>query len=180
MHRSTLDTLISSVGLIVAVALLAASGGLYWTYTFVHSQVQEQLEAQQIYFPKPGKSIDSLPAEDKAKVAQYAGQQLVTGAQARVFADHYIGVHLKKVAGGQTYAQLSSAAQADPSNTKLAGQVQTMFRGETLRGLLLNAYAFDTMAVVAMYAAWGALAAGLLLLVLAALGFRHASKVRRR
>lgn len=50
-----------------------------------------------------------------------------------------------------------------------------MFRGETLRGLLLNAYAFDTMTVVAKYAATGALVAGSLLLVLAGLGFKHAA-----
>ncbi len=181
MKRSMLDKLISTAGLVVAVVLLAASAGLYWTYTFVHAQVHDQLAAEKIYFPEAGsKSITSLPAEDQPKVSQYAGQQLLTGAQAEVFADHFIAVHLKAIGGGKTYAELSSAAQAAPTNQKLAGQVQTVFRGETLRGLLLNAYAFDTMAVVARYAAMGALVAGLVLVVLAALGFWHAGVAEGR
>ena len=181
MNRGTLDKLISSTGLVVAVVLLAASAALFWTYNFIHAQVHDQMAAEKIYFPEPGSAgISALPAPDRDKVAQYAGQQLLTGAQAEVFADHFIAVHLKAIGGGKTYSELSSASLADPTNTKLAGQVQTVFRGETLRGLLLNAYAFDTMAVVARYAALGALAAGLLLVVLALLGFRHAGVVARR
>ena len=181
MNRSTLDKLISSTGLIVAVVLLAASAALYWTQSFIHTQVHDQMAAEKIYFPAAGSAgITALPQPDQDKVAQYAGQQLLTGAQAEVFADHFIAVHLKSIGGGKTYSELSSAALADPTNQKLAGQVQTMFRGETLRGLLLNAYAFDTMAVVAGYAAWGALAAGMLLVVLALLGFRHAKVAARR
>jgi len=182
MNRSTLDKLISTTGLVIAVVLLAASVALFWTYSFIHTQVHDQMAAEKIYFPNAGTSaLTSLPATDRDKVAQYAGQQLLTGAQAEVFADHYIAVHLKKIGAGMTYSQLSAASLADPGNTLLAGQVQTIFRGETLRGLLLNAYAFDTMAVVARYAAVGALVAGLLLIVLALLGFRHAGlKVSRR
>ncbi len=99
---------------------------------------------------------------------------MVNGAQAKAFADHYIKVHLSEVAGGQTYSQVSAKAQADPNNQELSGQVQTLFRGETLRGLLLNAYAFDTMAVVALIAAWVSVVAGFLLILLALLGVRHA------
>jgi hypothetical protein len=181
MTRSTLDKLISTAGLLLAVVLVAASGALFWTHNFIHSQVHDQMAAEKIYFPAADSAaITSLPATDKSKVAQYAGQQLLTGAQAEVFADHFIAVHLREIGGGKTYSELSAASLADPANQKLAGQVQTIFRGETLRGLLLNAYAFDTMAVVAGYAAWGALAAGLLLLVLAALGFGHAKVAARR
>lgn len=181
MNRATLDRLISTTGLVVAAVLLSASAALFWTYNFVHSQVHDQMAAEKIFFPAAGsKSLTSLPEPDQGKVAQYAGQQLLTGAQAEVFADHYIAVHLKAIGAGKTYSELSTASLADPSNQKLAGQVQTVFRGETLRGLLLNAYAFDTMAVVAHYAAWGALAAGLLLVLLALLGFRHAGVAVRR
>jgi hypothetical protein len=181
MNRSTLDKLISSAGLIVALALLAASGALFWTHLFIHQQVHDQLAAEKIYFPAAGTaSITSLPSADQTKVAPYAGQQLLTGAQAEVFADHFIAVHLKGIGGGKTYSELSSASLADPTNQKLAGQVQTVFRGETLRGLLLNAYAFDTMAVVAKYASWGALAAGVVLLILVALGFWHAGMAAKK
>lgn len=178
MNRSTLDKLISSTGLIIGAALLLASGGLWYAYHFVHGQVHDQLAAEAIMFPEAGsKALETLPAADRSAVGKYAGQQLLTGAQAEAFADHYIAVHLKKIGGGKTYAELSAASMADPTNQKLAGQVQTVFRGETLRGMLLNAYAFDTMGTVARYAAFGALVAGLLLVILSALGFYHASRV---
>ena len=67
-------------------------------------------------------------------VSQYAGQQLVTGQQAEAYADHFIAVHIATMTGGKTYAQLSAASLAQPSNTKLAGEVATVFKGETLRG----------------------------------------------
>lgn len=180
MNRSTLDKLISWTGLVVAVVLLAASGALFYAHTFIHSQVHDQLAAEKITFPAAGSAaLNSLPAADRTAVGNYAGQQLVNGAQAKVFADHYIAVHLKKIGGGKTYAQLSAASIADPTNAALAGKVQTVFRGETLRGLLLNAYAFDTMAMVANIAAAGALIGGVLLLILAALGFGHAKRAKK-
>lgn len=175
MNRSTLDKLVSSTGLIIAIVLLFASGGLFYAYQFVHSEVRNQLVQQKITFPEAdSKSLNALPEADKKLVAKYAGQQLLTGAQAKVFADNYIAVHLEKSGEGKTYAEVSSASLANPTDSKLAAQVQTLFRGETLRGLLLNAYAFDTMAVVAKYAALVSLAGGILLAVLAVLGFRHA------
>ena len=180
MNRSTLDKLISSTGLLIAIVLLAASGGLFYTYTFIHSQVHDQLAEQKITFPEAGsESLNALPGEDKKMVAKYAGQELVTGAQAKVFADNYIAVHLKETGGGKTYAEVSTASRANPTDAKLAGQVQVLFRGETLRGLLLNAYAFDTMAIVARYAAFASLAVGIILLLLALLGFRHAGAVAK-
>lgn len=179
MNRSALDKLISSTGLIVAIALLAASAGLWYAHSFIHSEVHNQLSAQKIIFPAAGsKQLDALPAKDKDQVSKYAGQQLTNGAQAKVFADNYIAVHLQNIGGGKTYAELSSASLADPDNAKLAGQVNTVFRGETLRGMLLNAYAFDTMATVANIAAYGAFAASILLFILAALGFNHAKQVQ--
>src|SRR5213076_1130702 len=78
----------------------------------------------------------------RAFLNRYAGQQLVNGPQAKAWADHYIAVHLKEVAGGQTYAQVSAKAQANPTDATLKAQVDTLFQGETLRGMLLNAYAF--------------------------------------
>ena len=179
MNRATLDKLISSTGLIIAAALIAASCGLSYAHHFIHTQVYNQLAAEKIYFPEAGmKALTSLPAADRQAVSPYAGQQLMNGRQAETFADHYIAVHLQKIGGGKTYAELSEASIADPSNAALAAQVQTVFRGETLRGLLLNAYAFDTMAAVANVAALGALIAGIVLLILAGLGFYHAGRVK--
>jgi hypothetical protein len=108
---------------------------------------------------------------------QYAGQQLTTGAQAQVYADHFIAVHLNEIGGGKTYAQLSTQAQANPTDTKLAATVNTMFKGETLRGLLLNAYAFGTMGTIAGIAAIGAFIGAGVILLLSVLGLWHARRV---
>jgi spore germination protein GerM len=179
MNRSTLDKLISSIGLVVAVVLIASSCALFYTHNFIHNQVYNQLSAEKIFFPVQGSvGLTSLPALNAQAMSQYAGQQLTTGAQAKVWANDFIAVHLQKIGGGQTYAQLSAASIANPKNAALADQVQLVFRGETLRGLLLNAYAFDTMATVANWAAWGALVSGLLLLLLSILGFNHAGRIK--
>jgi hypothetical protein len=175
MNRSFLDRLVSATGAIVGVVLLAAAALLFFAHSYVHGQVADQLKEQQITFPAAGsQAITSLPAADQKEITRYAGQTMETGAQAKAFADHYIKVHLGEVANGQTYAQVSAKSLANPDDQKLAGQVQTLFRGETLRGLLLNAYAFDTMATVAWIAAWISLIGGVLLLLLAFLGMRHA------
>lgn len=175
MNRSAIDKLVSTVGLVIALVLLAASIVLVYAHRFIHTQVISQLSEQRIYFPEAGsESLSALPAANKAEVAKYAGQQLLTGQQAKTFADFYINAHLAKIGGGKTYSELSAASMADPTDSALAAKVQTVFRGETLRGMLLNAYAFDTMGLIALYAAYGALIAGMLLLALAWLGFAHA------
>ena len=179
MNRSFLDRLVSATGAIVGVVLLAAAALLFFAHSYVHGQVADQLREQQITFPAAGsQAITSLPRADQDEISKYAGLTMETGAQAKAFADHYIKVHLGEVANGQTYAQVSAKALAAPDNQQLAGQVQTLFRGETLRGLLLNAYAFDTMATVALIAAWICVAGGVLLLLLAFLGIRHAGTAR--
>ena len=151
------------VGLIGILGFVA--GFAFWASGFATSQVHDNLAAQQIVFPAANSpAITSLPAADAAAMRAYAGQQMTTGAQAETYADHFIAVHLSEVAGGQTYAQVSTASLADPSNAKLAGEVQTLFRGETLRGLLLNSYGWSQIGQYAFYAAIGlAVAAGAVL-----------------
>jgi hypothetical protein len=177
VNRRIVDRLVSSIAAVMGVALLAAAALLFYAHGYVHGQVTDQLREQQITFPAAGSpAITSLPAGDRAEISKYAGQALVNGDQAKAFADHFIKVHLGEVAGGQTYSQVSAKAQANPTDPKLTGQVQTLFRGETLRGLLLNAYAFDTMATVALIAAWVAVIGGVVLMLLAALGLLHARR----
>lgn len=176
MGRKTLDRLLAAGGLVVAAILLIASGLLYWAHSFVDDEVHSQLAAQKIFFPPKGSEGLADP-KIKPYLEQYAGKQLVSGAQAQAYADHFIAVHLEGVGGGQTYAQLSSKAQANPNDTALAGKVQTMFRGETLRGLLLNAYAFGKMGQIALWAATAALIGAVAMAVLAVLGFAHARRL---
>jgi hypothetical protein len=176
MRRKTLDALLTTAGLVVAGVLLIAGGLLTWGHNFTSHEVHSQLAAQQIFFPAKGSAGLTNP-EIGPYLNKYAGQQLVNGPQAKAFADHYIAVHLKESTGGKTYSQLSAAAMAAPTDTKLAGQVATAFKGETLRGMLLNAYAFDTMGRLALIAAIVSFSGAGLLLVLSGLGFVHSRRV---
>ena len=171
MRRRAFDALAVTAGLLIAGLLLVAGGLLTWGHNFVTNEVRTQLAAQKIVFP-PANS-PAVKGAEFAPMRQYGGQLMTTGAQAQVYADHFIAVHLAEIGGGQTYAQLSAKALAQPKNTALAAQVQTMFRGETLRGLLLNAYAFGTIAQIMLWAAIAAFAGAGLLILLALFGFIH-------
>ena len=172
MRRKTFDALLTTGGLLIAAVLLIAGGLLTWAHNFVDNQVKTQLSQQQIFFPKAGDKAISDP-KIQPYLSKYAGQQLTTGAQAEAYADHFIAVHLEGIGGGKTYAQLSSQAQANPTDTKLAATVNTMFKGETLRGLLLNGYAFWKMGQIAMIAAIASFVGAGVLFILAILGFWH-------
>ena len=144
MRRSSHLTLVIA-GFAAAVLLAVAGGLLLWGSAYVHNTVQNQLAAQQIYFP--AKAAFAHPAAGGEitpnmipSVSQYAGQQLLTGQQAEAYADHFIAQHLTDMSGGKTYSQLSAASMAQPTNAKLSGLVATVFKGETLRSMLLNAY----------------------------------------
>jgi hypothetical protein len=141
-------------GLIGILAFVAAFA--FGASNFASGQVHDNLAAQQIYFPAAGSpALTALPPADAAAMTVYAGQQMTTGAQAEAYADHFIAVHLKEIGGGQTYAQASAAAQAAPNDTKLAGVVATLFKGETLRGLLLNSYGWSQIAQYGFFAGIG-------------------------
>src|SRR3984885_2060891 len=132
-------------GFAVAVILLAAGGLLTWGSAYVHNTVQGQLAAQQITFP-PASAFANAKAGTEItpsmipSVSQYAGQQMLTGQQAEAYADHFIAVHIAEMGGGKTYSQLSAESLAQPGNAKLAATVGTVFKGETLRSMLLSAY----------------------------------------
>ena len=103
-------------------------------------------------------------------VSQYAGQQLLTGQQAESYADQFIAVHITNMTGGKTYAQLSSAALANPNNAKLAGQVATVFKGEALRSMLLNAFGWWKVSQITYIAALVAFGLGGLTLIASLFG----------
>lgn len=185
--RATLDRLISIFGLLLAILLLVAGGLLTWGYFFIKNEVHDQLAAQKITMPTEQTGLSDLPADDKAALEPYAGQQMTTGKQAQAYADHYIAVHLNNAGGGKTYSEVSGlylAQCSDPAAAnsaacqQLAGLKETLFQGETLRGLLLYAYAFATMGTIAGLAAIGAFIGAVLLLILSLLGFRHARRAR--
>jgi len=189
MRRKTFDAILTAGGLVLAVVLLISGGLLTWGNTFVNDQVRTQLSAQKIFFPPAGPAL-SDPAI-KPFLSQYAGKQLVNGTQAKAYADHFIAVHVKALSGGKTYAelggaqnalkaQIDAAKQAGSSTTALDAQLttlnqtrETVFKGETLRGLLLNAYAFDTMGRIAGIAAAVSFVGAGIMLLLSLLGLMH-------
>jgi hypothetical protein len=188
MKRRTIDKIVSLIGLGLSAFLFTAAALLNWGYSFADQNVREQLAAQKIMIPEADSdSFKALKAEDQEAILPFAGMQLTTGKQAMAYAQHYIGAHVNNIAGGKTYSEVSGAAlgasaasKADPANTELAinaatlmGQRQTLFMGETLKGLLGNAYAFWQMGQIAMYASWASFAAGVVMLILSALGFAH-------
>jgi len=176
MKRRTFDTLMSAGGVVVTLVLVVAGTLAFVGYNFANSNVHQQLAEQKIFFPQKGSPALASP-EIGPFLNRYAGQQLVTGAQAQAYADHFIAVHLSEVAGGQTYAQVSSQALANPNDAKLQGQVATLFKGETLRGLLLQAYAFWKIGQIALIGSIVAFALAVVMGLLTILGFWHLRRV---
>src|ERR1039457_5015632 len=132
-------------GFAVAVILLAAGGLLIWGSTYVHNTVQGQLAAQQIFFPPKAafataKAGTEITPSMVPSVSQYAGQQLLTGQQAEAYADHFIAVHITTMRGGKTEPPLSRRLPAPPEKPPVAGLLNTVFKGESLRSMLLNPY----------------------------------------
>ena len=179
--RSSFDKLISWTGIVVAAVLLLAGGLLVWASTFATSNVHDQLASQSITMPVA--AALTTPTM-KAELTQYAGQPLTTGAQAKAYADVYIQAHMDESSDGRTYSQVSgeymAALKADPTSqatTDLGQLRQSLFMGTTLRGMLLNAYAFATLGTIAMWAAIAAFVGSAVMLVLGGLGLRHAHTV---
>lgn len=178
--RKIIDKVFVLLGVLIT-AVLIITGALAWhAYDFAKSSVQTELSAQKIYFPKKGSpEISSLPAADQEQINKYAGDELVNGAEAKVYADNFIAFHLTEVAGGQTYSQVSAASLANPTNARLKQEAQTLFQGETLRGLLLgDGYAYWTFGQIAQYAAITAYAGAAVLAVLVMLGLRHITALK--
>ncbi len=157
---------IMSLQAVLIVVLGAAAAFLVNEGTFVNNTVHDQLAAQQIFFP-PASAVIAGGALDPAEfsdITQYAGLPVDSGVTAKAYADGFIGRHLNAIAGGKTYAQVSSAAQQDPTNGKLAGQKAALFQGNTLRNMLLNAWGWSTLATYTTYGGAGLLLATVVVL----------------
>jgi len=148
-------------------------------YSYDHNNVHNQLAAQDIFFPpkaafehpKAGSEITSAMIPS---VSKYAGQQLLTGPQAEAYADHFIAIHLSEMPYGGIYSKISTAARAEPTNTKLAALETTSFQGTTLRGLLLEAYGFSKIGTIMLIGSISSFILAFVMLGFVILGFRHA------
>jgi hypothetical protein len=179
MRRNTINALLAAAGALV----LAAGGLLLWGSAYIHNQVTSQLAAQQVYFPPAAafahpKAGTEITPSMIPSVSQYAGQQLLTGQQAEAYADHFIAVHLQEIGAGKTYAQLSAEAMAlpptSPKYTAVEAQVQTVFRGDTLRSMLLNAFGWWKVSQITYIASLASFGVGTIAFLAGIFGFAFA------
>ncbi|MFI5835043.1 hypothetical protein ACIA5A_15360 [Micromonospora sp. NPDC051300] len=191
MKRRTLDLLFSIGGLGLAVLLLVVGVVLTTNANFANTYVHDQLAAQHISFKPAAQLTDEEKKSDCLRA--YAGQQLTSGKQAECYANEFIGLHLTSIAGGKTYAdlgepqaalreQVAQAEQAKAANladlqkqlADVSAQRDTVFKGETLRGLLLTSYGFSEFGRKAEQGALAMYLGAALLLLLSAAGLVHA------
>lgn len=165
-------TSLTAVTSFAALAMILVGVGALIAGDYTKQVVHDQLEPQKIFFPEAG-SEEMLPG-----IEEYAGEQLTTGAQAKAYANEYIGVHLEGIAGGKTYAEVSSEAMAKPNDAELEGQKTALFQGETLRGLLLSAWGWSVVGEVATVVGIILVVGGAVLFILPILNWRI--NLRRR
>lgn len=191
MSRRTLDLIFSTGGAVLALLALVLGLVLQNQANFAHDYVTDQLSAQQIVFTP----ADRLNEEERQAdcLVKYAGKPLTTGSQAECYANEYIGLHLSETNDGKTYAQTSTearaataeaerAAEANAPNAaeleaqadELNAKVQTLFRGETLRGLLLTSFGFSIFGERAQQAAIVAFVVAFVLALASIAGYIHA------
>lgn len=198
MQRRVFDKLASGIGGALVLILLVAGGLLTWGHSFAQSNVHDQLAQQQIAFPSQAE-ISAVRAQYAkggqkavtdhefpnarlmiAALAPYAGQPVLTGRQAQVYANDFIGQHLYAMPYHGVYSQISAAQMAakpgSAQATQLSALKTTSFMGTTLRGMLLEAYAFGTIGTVMLWGAVAAFAGAAVLMVLTLLGLRHATR----
>ncbi len=187
LPRRTIDKLLIGFGIIAAVVFAVAGGLLTWGANFSNDYVHDELSSQNIFFPDEA----SLREEGRDDLVKFAGEQVTTGDHAEAYAS-YIGGHLQEIAGGQTYSEIddrgaaeaveeaeaSGASEAEieelqATADQLRGQRDSLFKGETLRGLLLSSYAWSTIGRIAGIAAWVAYAGAVVLVGLVAAGLVH-------
>lgn len=175
MERKTWDQLVSTAALVIAVVLVLVGATAIYGGNFGRDNVTDRLAPEKVQFPP----YEAMTPEEQTEVGDFAGQQVVDGVQAEGYA-RYIQGHLAGVNEGMTYAETSSAAREEGLDPEVAAELQgkadTLFKGETLRAILLNAYGWWTVATIAMFAGWVMVAAGIVLLIFAILGFRHAKR----
>jgi len=175
MNRKVWDQLVSTAGVVLAVALIVLGGLAIYGGNFGQQNVRDRLEPQKVFFAP----YDAMTPTEQQEVGDFAGQQVVNGTQAEAFS-RYIAGHLAGVNDGKTYAETSAAARAEGLDPDTAADLQAkadvLFKGETLRSILLNAYGWWTVSSIALYSGYVMVIAGILFAILAFLGFRHARR----
>ena len=182
MKRKNFDKIVTAVGFGITVILFVGAGLLNWGASFAQDSVKSQLDNQNISFP----AAEAMPEATKAQLAKWSEMKVTTGEMARDYSDLYIWEHMKgssiaAIGKAATYSEVSGmymgltrGGSTDTAQiAKLGDLRQTLFMGNTLRGMLLTAYAFGTLGVIASYGAMAALAGGVVMLLLSIAGLVH-------
>jgi hypothetical protein len=190
--RRRVDTIAVGAGFAAVAVLVAAGGLLTWGNNFAEDYVGDELTAQAITFPP----AEALQEEGRDDLVTFADEQVTTGEEAEAYAS-FIAGHIEGIADGATYAELGTAERAAEETATAAitanapadevaaleeeaagitGQRDSIFRGEMLRGTLLNAFAWSTMGRIAGIAAVVAFVAAAVMAALVALGLVHLRK----
>ena len=172
MKRKTFDKIVTSVGAGLTVFLLVVAYLSNWGATFAADTLKDQLQAQLIEMPGGDEISSDAPADIKSYFDSRKGELMTTGKDAQVYAEYYIGYHMSHL---PTYAEAQAALRSATPEKKesAAATVETVFKGNMLKGTLLTAYAFGTLGSIAGYAALAALAGAILMLVLTIAGIIH-------
>ena len=167
-------TVYSALAKVFAIVLVVIGAAAIYGGNFAHGYVTDQLSQEKISMPTQ-EGIDNLSSEEsKAALTPYIGQELTTGPQAKAFANHYIWEHMMAASGGKTYEEVSGEYMAATKDSSVSaddlaamGQLrQTMFMGDTLRGMLLSAYGWWLLGSIGIYAGIGAIIGGVILAIL--------------
>ena len=182
MKRKNFDKIVTAVGFGITVILFVGAGLLNWGASFAQDSVKNQLDNQNISFP----AAEAMPEATKAQLAKWSEMKVTTGEMARDYSDLYIWEHMKgasiaAVGKPSTYSEVSGmymgltrGGSTDTAQiAKLGDLRETLFMGNTLRGMLLTAYAFGTLGVIASYGAIAALVGGVVMLLLSIAGLIH-------
>ena len=182
MKRKNFDKLVTAIGFGITVILFVGAGLLNWGASFAQDSVKNQLDNQNISFP----AAEAMPEATKAQLAKWSEMKVTTGEMARDYSDLYIWEHMKgasiaAVGKPATYSEVSGmymgltrGGSTDTAQIEKLGALrETLFMGNTLRGMLLTAYAFGTLGVIASYGAIAALAGGVVMLLLSIAGLIH-------
>jgi len=154
---------------------------------FASDYVYDELSSQNVVFPDEA----SLREEGRDDLVKYADEQVTTGSEAEAYAG-YISGHMEGIADAKTYAEIDDrgaaqavveAEEAGASEAEIAelqatadelrAQRDSLFRGETLRGLLLTSYAWSTIGQIAAIAAAVAFAGAAVMAALVVAGIVH-------
>ena len=182
MKRKNFDKIVTAVGFGITVILFVGAGLLNWGASFAQDSVKNQLDNQNISFP----AAEAMPEATRAQLEKWSEMKVTTGEMARDYSDLYIWEHMKgsaiaAVGKPATYSEVSGmymgltrGGSTDTAQIEKLGALrETLFMGNTLRGMLLTAYAFGTLGVIASYGAIAALVGGVVMLLLSIAGLIH-------